>query len=159
VNQTEALLLVTNLNRGGLLQAMEGQAAVWADALDDIAIADAIPAARRLIRYHVGADRWVTPGDIRQTIGEMRRERIEAVKSTPAPPSELDDNPREGQRWLLGFWRAIGDGLTEAEASSRADEELGVTRYGIERPRPVEQIVQQTADRLPRIPRREEKSA
>ena len=62
MNQAEALTLVSYLNRAGLLQALEGQAPVWADALDDVNSTDAQVAARAIAKTTA---RWITPGDIR----------------------------------------------------------------------------------------------
>ena len=87
MNAQEAASLVGYLNRAGLLQALEGQAAVWCDLLDDVDFVDARAAARDLAMVRSGADRWLTPGDIR--VG-VRRIRADRLARTPDPLPDAD---------------------------------------------------------------------
>ena len=68
MNQQQAVQIITYLNRAGLVGAMEGQAAVWADALADIEFEAAQAAARALTRTRLSTERWVTPGDVRAKV-------------------------------------------------------------------------------------------
>lgn len=158
MNQTEALQLVLRLNRAGILQAMEGQSSVWHEALDDVDYDDAVEVARRLVRARTGADRWVTPGDIRAGVSQIRRERT-ATATAPAPPTEIADDVARTMAYQRAWMRGIGDGLTPDAADQRACAEQGIHRYGIERPRPVDKVVEQTAQAMPRIPNRERETA
>jgi hypothetical protein len=131
----------------------------WSKALDDpLTYEDARDAVIEF--YNEVADRRIMPADINKRVKDKRTQRTRDVVPPP-PPSELDDEPRAVIAWQRAYIRAIGDGLIAEEANARADEETGLAKREAleERPRPVDQIVQQTADRLPRIPRREEKSA
>lgn len=154
MNNSEAVALVGYLSRAGLLQALEGQGPVWADLLDDVDFNDAKEAARRIGRARTGAQRWATPGDIREGVSQIRRERTHNV--TPAaPPRDLEDEPRAVIAWQRTYMRAIGDGLTPEQADERACAEHHVKRIGTEHPRPVDQVVDRTARAMPRIPPKE----
>lgn len=68
MNHTEAVQLITVLNRAGLVQALDGQGAVWATALADVAFTDAQQVARTMVATRTSRERWVTPGDIREAV-------------------------------------------------------------------------------------------
>jgi hypothetical protein len=98
VNQREAVQLVSYLNRAGLVPALEGQAAVWADALGDVAFEDAQEVARGLARSRTGVERWVTPGDIRAGVRDIRRARL---RLNPPPVPEVD--PDDTRAYLAAY--------------------------------------------------------
>lgn len=143
MNQTEAQTLVTYLNRAGMLQALEGQAPVWADALDDIAFPDAIESARALAKTSA---RWTTPGDIRVGVKALRNRRIDAMDHID-PPECID--PADTGRLIA--WRrevnaSVGAGMTSAQADVVACRVLRITRRdAIAAPRPVPELVAQVA--------------
>lgn len=104
MNQQQAVALVSYLNRAGLLQALEGQSAVWADALDDVDFTDAQAAARTLARARTGGERWVTPGDIRAGVRDIRRARLRA---NPLPVPAVD--PDDARAYLAAFKAQVAD--------------------------------------------------
>lgn len=130
MNQTEAVQLIAHLNRAGLVQALDGQAAVWADALDDIRPADAMTVARELIRQRTSRDRWVVPGDVRDGVKRLRGERIQAQNAAIAdlePPRELEADYPAQVEWRRLVRDGVGDGFMLDEANARACNRLGVT--------------------------------
>lgn len=104
--QTEAQSLIAYLNRAGLVGAMEGQSAVWADALPDVDFEDAKEAARTLVRTRTSDQRWVVPGDIRAGVRAIVKVRAEAALDPAAVPDADPDRPLEyvaairSGRWL-----------------------------------------------------------
>lgn len=124
MSQTEALGLVAYLNRAGLLPAMEGQAAVWQDALWDVRAPDAMEAARRLVRM---PDRvaYVKPGDVLREVRKVRADRI-GGRRPPAPPEPLD--PLRDLEFQRVYLVALGDGATEADADAAACRAVGQVR-------------------------------
>lgn len=90
VKQTEAASLVAYLNRAGLLQALEGQAAVWADVLGEVRYVDAVEAARKLVATHTSDLRWVTPADMLAAVRALRAARV-AAAPPPLPAVDPDD--------------------------------------------------------------------
>ena len=124
MTQTEALGLVAYLNRAGMLPAMEGQAAVWKDALWDVRAPDAMEAARRLVRQ---PDRvaYVKPGDVLREVRKLRADRI-GGRRPPAPPEPLE--PVRDLEFQRVYLLALGDGATEVEADAVACSALGQVR-------------------------------
>lgn len=142
MNQTEAASIVAYLNRAGLVWAMEGQAAVWADALSDVSFVTAQEVVRNMAATRTSGGRSVTPGDVREEVRVIRHARLRDIKS-PEPPEQLDGNPTRENAWRLAYVRLIGDGMTEAEADARACEEHGVTRAQLDAaPRPVLAVIE-----------------
>lgn len=128
MNHTETVQLIAYLDRAGLVQALDGQAAVWTDALDDVAYADAHQVARRLVRERTSRDRWVTPGDIRAGVRELHA----AQPAEHAIDWEIDADPDDPEAYLA----AVREGRRRpAFADAHA--------------RPVDQLVAQTANHLP----------
>lgn len=154
MNRTEAVSIVAYLNRAGLVGAMEGQAAVWADALADVSYVTAQEVARGMAKSRTSAQRWVTPGDISTEVTRIRRERTSRL-SSPQPPQELDGHPGRELAWTRAFVTAIGDGQDEAQADATACRVVGVTRTAVEAvQRPVTALVAQAANTT-HIPRRQ----
>jgi hypothetical protein len=116
--------LVAYLNRAGLVIAVEGQAAVWHDALWGIRYEDALEACRQLAR-RPGGSRFMVPGDLLVEVRKVRNARI-GNRVPPAPPDEL---PAEAQaEFGRAYLRALGDGLTETQADQAACAVAGVVR-------------------------------
>jgi len=90
VDTNQAFELIVRLNRAGLLLAVEGQAEVWADALDDVEFDEAQVAVRALVKARSGAERWVTPGDVRAGVRDIRRARL-AAAGPVLPDVDPDD--------------------------------------------------------------------
>lgn len=124
MTQEQALQLVAYLNRAGLVIAMEGQAAVWRDALQWVRFEDAQEACRALVREGV-PERFATPADVVRTVKRIRGRRI-ADRVPPAPPVALD--PRGERDFARAYLRALGDGASEEFADSVACERVGVRR-------------------------------
>lgn len=124
MSQTEALGLVAYLNRAGLLPAMEGQAAVWQDALWDVRAPDAMEAARRLVRQP-GRVAYVKPGDVLAEVRKVRADRI-GGRRPPAPPAPVE--PLADLEFQRVYLVALGDGATEADADAAACRALGLVR-------------------------------
>ena len=155
MNQEEATKIVTVLNRAGLLWAMEGQAAVWAMALEDVSFVTAQEVVRDMTAHRTSAGRSVTPGDIREAVRVIRSSRT-ARMSTPQPPETLDGNWEREQEWIRHYVRAIGDGQNEATADRTACQALGVARPVLEAAaRPVNALIHQAA-RNTHIPRKDQ---
>lgn len=145
MNRTEANSIVSYLNRAGLVGAMEGQAAVWADALEDISFKTAQEVARRFAKERTSTQRWVTPGDVTAEVKRIRAER-HSVWNKPRmdPPAELGDDVALDLAWRRAWSRAVGDGEPDPDAA--ADRAVGITRRPvIEDTRPVPQLVDQLA--------------
>ena len=150
MNQSEAQTLVTYLNRAGMLQALEGQAPVWADALDDVAFRDAQDAARALAKT---GTRWVTPGDIRTGVVMIRNERIR-VADPIAPPECIDPADTATERaWRRELNAGQGAGMTTEHADLAACRSLRITRRDqIEAAGDVAAAVKEITAAMPRIP-------
>jgi hypothetical protein len=123
MTQEQALSLVAYLNRAGMLQAMEGQAAVWRDALEGVRYLDAQEAARSLVRRP--GLHWLSPGDLLAEVRAIRKARI-ADRVVPAPPVELDVDTEF--RFRRAYLAALGDGASEPQADAEACKAVGVTR-------------------------------
>lgn len=138
MNRQEAASVVAYLNRAGLVGAMEGQAAVWSDALEDVSYPTAREVVRQMAAARTSTQRWVTPGDVRDAVAKIRKARTADIR-TPEPPTTIDaDDTRSQIAWTRAYIAAIGDGLSEEVADLTACEQLGVTRPAIEvAPRPV----------------------
>lgn len=106
----ETLTLIAALNRAGLVYAMEGQTAVWADALSDVRYADAVEAAKNLIRNRTSDQRSLTPGDVR---AEVRRLRAKRITDAPPPlPSADPDDVAAYQAERKVLLTGLADGTT-----------------------------------------------
>jgi hypothetical protein len=154
VNNTEAVALIGYLNRAGLVGAMEGQGAVWADALSDITSNDAQEVARGLARNRTSAERWVTPGDIRSGARAVRAARLMQAERDSAlllPPPATDDVGAEVE-WTRAYRRALGDGLSAEDADVRACKASRLVRRGGLEARPVVQLVAQVAGNFAALP-------
>ena len=124
MNRAETQTIVTYLNRAGLLQALEGQAAVWHDAIGRLDFTDAQAACRALAESRTGNDRWVTPGDVRAGVRAIRARRTAGI-TPPAPPVPLD--VARDIAWRREYVRARGDGSTDQAAQDTANHVLGIT--------------------------------
>ena len=130
MTQEQAVLLVSYLNRAGLVLAMEGQAAVWRDALYGVRYEDAQEAARQMVREGI-RERFATPADLYRAVKKLRAGRI-GGRVPPAPPVPLD----AAGEMLFGrtyLW-ALGSGATEEQADAAACKRLGVVREVLEGP-------------------------
>jgi len=125
MNQQQATSLVMYLNRAGLLNAMEGQGAVWADALSDVSYVTAQEVVRGMAATRTTDQRWVTPGDVRAEVARIRKARTSALGEVN-PPAELDESPRRSITWLRAYVEAIGDGESPDAATKRACDALGI---------------------------------
>lgn len=143
----QAVGLVAYLNRAGLLIAMEGQAAVWKDALWDVAHADAQEACRLLVREGV-PERFARPVDLLRTVRKIRRARI-GDRVPPAPPVELP--AAAGLAFHRAYLRALGDGAAEEMADAVACRSVGVVREVLAGPsRDPRELIEATAAALRR---------
>jgi len=131
MNRTEATQIVTYLNRAGLVGAMEGQAAVWADALEDVSYVTAQEVVRAMTKTRTSGLRWVTPGDVRDAVTTIRRDRLAKIRPVD-PPSALDGIPARENAWAASYRRAIGDGLDTTDAYVAACAEHGIAPHAIE---------------------------
>lgn len=68
----QTVALMDYLNRAGHLRIVEGQVAVWHDALSDLDADAASDAVRTIVRERTSAERPVVPGDIRAEINRAR---------------------------------------------------------------------------------------
>ncbi|QOP64942.1 hypothetical protein SEA_BRYNNIE_44 [Arthrobacter phage Brynnie] len=146
MTQEQAVAVVAYLNRAGLVIAMEGQAAVWRDALYGVRYADAVDACRELVREGAVRERFATPADVLRMVRRMRGKRL-ADAVPPAPPVALDVAADLAFRraWL----RAVGDGATEEQADAHACGVVGVVRAVESGPsRDPRELIEQTAAAL-----------
>lgn len=147
MTQEQAVGLVAYLNRAGLVIAMEGQAAVWKDALYGVSYADAQEACRELVRKPDGP-RILSPRDVYAEVKRLRRRRI-ADRVPPAPPVEL--SALDEIAFQRAFYRALGDGATEEQADGFACKSVGVERKAVTGPvRDPRRAIEQTADSMKR---------
>ena len=130
----------------------ESAATSWAQSINPrVTLLDAL----NIVIEHYGRSReWIMPADINTASDRLRRERLLWMR-TPEPPAALDpDDTQAWTTWTRGYRTAVGDGGTDAEADAIADAAAGVVRDAIDgRPRPVEALVDQTAQSLPRMPK------
>lgn len=143
MTQEQAVAVVAYLNRAGVLIAMEGQAAVWRDALYRVRYADAIEACRDLVREGAVKERFATPADVLRAVRRIRNKRL-ADSVPPAPPVALDvaADLRFRRAWL----EAVGDGATEEQADGYACRVVGVVRAVEAGPvRDPRELIEQTA--------------
>ena len=127
MNVKEAHACLVILDRANLIWAAEGQSEVWAEALNDIDGAMALQVVKELARTRKSSDKALTPGDIRDFVTTLRKQRLQGAPS-PQPPDELADEPKKFQRWIrLRAW-AIGNGMSYEDADSYADQQSGVER-------------------------------
>ena len=155
MNRQEAASIVAYLNRAGLLGAMEGQAAVWADALEDVPALTAQLVVRDMARTRTSVQRWVTPGDVAAAVADIRKANLARIGTPPAPPESIDpDDTAKQLTWTRAWIAAKGDGHEDAQADGIACTAVGVTRpVAVIAPRPVAALVEQAA-RTTRIPRK-----
>lgn len=118
MKQTEAASLVAYLNRAGLLQALEGQAAVWADVLGEVRYVDAVEAVRQMSTTRTSDERWVTPGDV---IAAVRALRAARVLAAPPPLPNVDpDDVAAYQAERRRLTKEIADGRDPQQARQLA---------------------------------------
>jgi hypothetical protein len=93
MNRTEASMLLMFIARVDNRNVDREVVEVWADMLDDIAVEDALPAAREHLR---GDTRWLTPAILRQRVedaegaGPQRQSVAEAQRVPDADPDDPD---------------------------------------------------------------------
>ncbi|ROR97808.1 hypothetical protein EDD28_2417 [Salana multivorans] len=127
MNRIEAAKVVAYLNRAGLVGAMEGQAAVWADALHDVAYQDAQQVVRDMVRARTSRERWVTPGDVIAGIREARRwgvlesDRARRAQQIDPPGGLTADQERA---WRAEYHEAVIGGAYPDVAASLATQGL-----------------------------------
>ncbi|MFV2143209.1 hypothetical protein [Isoptericola sp. G70] len=125
MNQIETTTIITVLNRAGLVGALEGQSAVWAEALDDVRFEDGREATRQLVRTRTSDERWVTPGDIRALAKKVRLDRYNSLPfrlQNPElpPPISGDWHPRDEITFTRTYRDAVLDGKTPDDAYADA---------------------------------------
>lgn len=126
MNREQATSLIAYLNRAGLVGALEGQAAVWADALEDVDYADAQQVVRHFVATRTSDQRWVTPGDIAAGVRKVALQRLNrGTAAEGVPDADPDDVP--------AYLEALRDGRQRVLAGHDLRE------------RPVRQLVAQTA--------------
>lgn len=146
MTQEQAVTLVAYLNRAGLVIAMEGQAAVWRDALYGVRFEDAQEAARELVRGGI-RERFATPADLYRAVKKLRAGRI-GGRVPPAPPVPLD--PAAEMLFARAYLWALGSGATEEQADETACKRVGVVREALEGPvRDVRALIEGSALKSP----------
>lgn len=107
MNVSEAALLCAYVQALAPAQTFAEETAVaWATVLGDVRLVDARTAVTRLVRRD-GVE-FVAPGQIRQEVVRIRRERLAGVDDVPVPA-----DPDDVQAWLAARRRVIawiGDG-------------------------------------------------
>ena len=95
--------------------------AIWAGLLDDVRLADAIEAVKRLGRRA----RFIAPADIRAEVRAIRTARLE--RFTPVPQCDPDDSARwaREQRALI---RQVADGTYAGQVEIEGTERPEITR-------------------------------
>lgn len=146
MTQEQAVTLVAYLNRAGLVLAMEGQAAVWRDALYGVRFEDAQEAARQMVREGI-RERFATPADLYRAVRKLRSGRI-GGRVPPAPPVPLD--PAGEILFARTYLWALGSGATEEQADAAACKRLDVVREALEGPaRDVRALIEGAALKSP----------
>lgn len=128
MKHSEAVLLLTALNRAGVLHVVEGAVAVWADALQDIRYEDATQAVRDIIANRTHQERWTVPGDVIAGVRTIRNARLRTMLggTEPMPPEELADDVTAYNNWRRGFNKALGDGHNIHQAETAAAAAAGI---------------------------------
>lgn len=98
----------------------------WHAFIGDFTFDDAREA---VIAHYRESPHSITPSDINTRVGAVRRARI-GNRVAPLPPVDPND-VASYNAWIGSWFTAIADGLTEDEATRRADSELGVIREAI----------------------------
>jgi hypothetical protein len=126
MTQEQATFLVTYLNRAGLVIAMEGQGAVWHDALWGVRYEDGMEAVRNIVRRpRTGL---ISPGDVLAEVRKVRAARI-GNRVPPAPPGDI---PAEAQMdFHRAYMQALGDGADEDQADQAACRTVGASREAL----------------------------
>lgn len=100
MNRTEASMLLTFIARVDNRNIDREVVEVWADMLDDIALEDALPAAREHLRTDT---RWLTPAILRQRVEDAegdRTQRQSVAEALRVPDTGGDESPEAYQRAL-----------------------------------------------------------
>lgn len=130
IRETAAVLaMISALDGRKAFGEIDAQA--WHAVIGDLRFGDCRDA---VIAHYRDSPHTLMPADLRAGVKKVRKERI-GEKVAPLPPVDPDDVDRYSH-WQQVWYRAVGDGLTDHEAESFADAELGVIRHAIEtRPR------------------------
>lgn len=129
MNKQETVALIAMLDRAGLTKAREGMEDAWMLVLEPLRAQDVVEAAKRIIATRGDGNTWIVPADVIAEVALVRRERIRAVTtgSLPVPPREIDpDDVGPYMAWTKAFVRALGDGMSLADAETAAAHAAGI---------------------------------
>lgn len=93
---------------------------VWCRALADVRVEDVQLAADELMAQRTSDQRWVTPGDVRARVTEIRAARFRQAGVDDPLPRVDPDRVVSFQAWRLAHRKAVGDGLSVPEADQIA---------------------------------------
>jgi hypothetical protein len=117
-----------------MISALDGRKAfgeidaqAWTAVLGDVMFDDAREA---VIEHYRESTHPLMPADVLARVKEIRRKRI-GNKVAPLPPIE-PSNIDGYAEWQKAWYRAIGDGMTESEATVHADNTMGIARVAID---------------------------
>lgn len=122
LNETAAVLaMIAALDRRSAFN--ETDAIAWHAILTDYQFDDCRTA---VVKHYSDTSYSIMPADIVRIVRQIRSKRRDAV-SAPLPPVH-PDNVNEFKAWTLEWYRAIADGLTEDEATDRANLNASLQR-------------------------------
>lgn len=112
MDETQADLLLTYIAAIDRRPVEPGDAALWADLLDDIPYEPAKAAVRE---YYREESRWITPAEIRRRAFATRKAERRQSKAPPGPQAVPDADPDD----VPGYLRALAEGRWRPEVEAR----------------------------------------
>ena len=119
------LAMITALDSRKAFNEIDAQA--WAAVLGDVYFDDARQA---VIDHYRDSTYTLMPADVVGRVKKIRNDRI-GDRQAPLPPIDPSDVDAYAE-WQRAWYRAVGDGMTDIEAATQADQALGVIRASIE---------------------------
>lgn len=109
MNRSEAAQLLAVLTAYDRRTVGETDVQVWAHALADIRLGDAVEAVHQ---HHRTTSEWLDPYKLRKLVSAVRAERLARHDHELVPPPELSEDPAAAVAWLREERARVADGWT-----------------------------------------------